>query len=194
MGCQTIVYGRIVLRNQSQSDQDAHETARAFIKGLNDNATMADYYPWITTEMFSLGTAKSLYYREPVFAFAVTYKELEEGYFAAFIAKFEYILKNIPFDTVKLEMETELYGSYNLFWKHKYDGDRKEPEEYLLIETDSWYFGYGHRFTFGNLEVPLSEKHIYNLYEFEYPLESCTSLIANIECILKKIAEEKKVS
>jgi hypothetical protein len=33
--------------------------------------------------------------------------------------KFENVLRNIEFDTAKIQMETEYYGTYNFFWKSK---------------------------------------------------------------------------
>lgn len=160
MGVQTIIHGRIVLDHNS--DYDA---TRNFIQSLSND----DTYPWVRTEMFSIGSFDFPYmYDNPVIGFAADYKGLE-NHFKLFIKKFEHVLRNIPFETAKIQMETEFYGTYNFFWKSKKGFSKEyEPEE-MMIETNEWYFGHGYRDRWGLLDEHLEQSHIFNI-NFEYPI------------------------
>jgi hypothetical protein len=157
MGAQTIIHGRIVLKGD-------FDKSKKFIKSLNND----EKYPWIRSEMFSLGASnRPYYYDAPIVAFAADYKELEYDWMA-FVIKFENVLRNIDFSTVKIQMETEFAGTYNFFWKSKSQNDKFDEKE-KLIETDEWYFGYGYRNMWGALNEDLKEKDIFNI-DFEYPI------------------------
>lgn len=107
MGFQTIVHGRITLKGD-------YAKSRQYIKGLNDKE-----YPWLRAELFSTGATESpYYYEQPVIAFAADYKEVEYDW-NDFTLKFEHLLRNIEFDSARIQMETEIYGTYNFFWKSK---------------------------------------------------------------------------
>ncbi len=158
MGFQTIVHGRISLKGN-------FEKSRQYIRNLGDD----NQYPCIRAEMFGLGATESPYYYDnPVISFGASYKEVEDQW-ETFLLKFENILRNIEFETAKIQLETEILGTYNFFWKSKTDTDQFEEKE-KLIETDDWYFGYGHRHAYGILEEPLTESHIYRLFHFNYPV------------------------
>lgn len=158
MGVQTIIHGRISLKGN-------FEKSRQFIKSLCND----EKYPWIRTEMFSLGSSERPYfYDEPIIGFASSYKGLEDDW-TSFIIKFENVLNNIEFDTAKIQMETEFYGTYNFFWKSKTNTDKFEEKE-KLIETNKWYFGYGYRCRWGLLDEELKEKHVFSI-DFDYPIK-----------------------
>lgn len=158
MGVQTIIHGRINLIGDFAK-------SREFIKSLRND----DKYPWIRTEMFCLGAnEKPYFYDGPIIGFAADYKGLENNW-TSFIIKFENILRNIDFDTAKIQMETEFLGTYNFFWKSKTD-HKKFEEKDKLIETEKWYFGYGYRCRWGLLDEELKEEHIYKI-DFEYPIK-----------------------
>lgn len=159
MGVQTIVHGRIQLKGDFESSRD-------FIKSLSND----DKYPWIRTEMFSLGASeRPYYYDEPIIGFAADYKGLEYDW-TSFIIKFENVLRSIQFDTAKIQMETEFVGTYNFFWKSKTDKNKEFDEKENLIETKDWYFGYGYRCRWGLLDEELEDRHVFNI-DFEYPIK-----------------------
>jgi hypothetical protein len=159
MGVQTIVHGRIELTGDFESTRD-------YIKSLSND----DKYPWIRTEMFSLGASeRPYYYVEPIIGFAADYKGLEYNW-TSFIIKFENILRSIPFDTAKIQMETEFVGTYNFFWKSKTDRSKEFEENENLIETKDWFFGYGYRSRWGLLDEELEERHVFNI-DFDYPIK-----------------------
>ena len=158
MGVQTIVHGRISLKGD-------FEKSRQFIKSLNND----DKHPWIRTEMFSIGASERPYfYDEPIIGFASSYKGLENDW-TSFILKFENVLRNVEFDTAKIQMETEFYGTYNFFWKSKTSNDKFEEKE-KLIETNEWYFGFGYRCRWGLLDEDLKDEHIFSM-DFDYPIK-----------------------
>jgi hypothetical protein len=173
MGQQTIVHGRIILNGN-------FEKSKEFIRGLGND----DKYPWIRTEMFSAGTNESPYYYEkPVIAFAASYKDLQYD-FTSFIIKFENVLRNLEFDTAKIQMETEFYGTYNFFWKSRSNTDKFEAKE-QLIETNEWYFGYGYRCRWGLLDEELKEKHVFAI-DFEYPVKFDSKTLAEFTQVVKE--------
>lgn len=158
MGVQTIIHGHIILEGDC-------EKSRQYIKNLKAD----NNYPYLSSEMFSLGASESPYfYRNPVISFGVSYKEMEDE-LDAFLLKFENILRNIEFESARLHMETEFFGNYNFYWASK-AWTKSVNEEDALIETEEWFFGYGHRGRWGNLDEPLKDKHIFNLFHFTYPV------------------------
>lgn len=174
MGEQTIIHGRIALKGN-------FEKSREFIKSLGND----DKYPWIRTEMFSLGVNERPYYYEgPMIAFAADYKGLEDDW-TSFIIKFENVLRNIEFDTAKIQMETEFYGTYNFFWISKSDNDKFDDKE-KLIETNEWYFGYGYRCRWGLLDEDLKEEHIFKI-NFEYPIRFDKNTLSKFMDVVKDL-------
>jgi hypothetical protein len=150
MGVLSIVSGRILMQGKIS------EKAKLFIQSLDNDVV----YPWLRTNMFSLGsTAESPYFYESIIGFAATYKGVEDDW-REFIRKFEHILTNLEFYNAKLQLETEYYGTFHFFWQAKIASTAFEPKE-QLIETEKWFFGYGHRNQFGQLEDPLIDKHIF---------------------------------
>lgn len=157
MGFQTIVHGRITLKGD-------YEKSRQYLKSLNDKE-----YPWLRAELFSTGATESpYYYEQPVIAFAADYKEVEYDW-SDFILKFEHLLRNIEFDSARIQMETEILGTYNFFWKSKTGWTTYEEAE-KMIETEEWFFGFGHRNYWGYLTEPLTEAHIFSI-DFSYPVK-----------------------
>jgi hypothetical protein len=174
MGHQTIVHGRISLRGD-------FEKTRKFIKTLKKD----DTYPWIRTEMFSLGAFKKpYYYSEPIIGFAADYKGLE-NYWTEFIIKFENLLNNIEFETAKIQIETEISGTFNLFWQSKFD-DEIITENKELIEADKWYFGFGSRSRWGTIEENPNTDYLQAM-EFKYPIEFDNDILPQFNQILKAI-------
>ncbi|MEL1242987.1 hypothetical protein AAEO56_01825 [Flavobacterium sp. DGU11] len=142
MGRETILHGRIAL-TYDKAEQNA---SRSFISTLKND----DSYPWIRKGMFGFGPKERPYYYErPIIGFAANYKALEP-HFTAFIIKFEHVLRNIHFLDVKLQMETEYFGTYNFYWRSKtHYADAKVEDK--LVETDEWFFGQGYRSMHGTL-------------------------------------------
>lgn len=181
MGVQTIIHGRINLNGDFAK-------SKKFIRTLKDD----DRYPWIRTEMFSLGASeRPYYYDEPILGFATDYKGLEY-YWTSFIIKFENVLQNIEFDTAKIQMETEFLGTYNFFWKSKSGIDKKFEEGDYFIETEKWYFGYGYRGRWGLLDEELKDKHIFNI-DFEYPIKFDATTLLEFREAVKDANEEQVV-
>ncbi|AUC15775.1 hypothetical protein BTO06_11715 [Tenacibaculum sp. SZ-18] len=158
MGYQSIVHGRILL------DRDFKES-QSFINSLGNDNT----YPQLNTDMFGIGITEPTYYEDPVIVFGATYKQIEYDW-TSFILKFEHILRNVGFDTAKIQLETEILGTYNFFWKSKYSKDSFDSEE-KLIETDEWFFGYGNRGRWGFLETQIEDFQIFDFENFKYPIE-----------------------
>lgn len=160
MGRETILHGRIAL-TYDRMEQNA---SKAFISTLKND----DNYPWIRNEMFSFGPKEvPYYYQRPVIGFAANYKALEPV-FTAFIIKFEHVLRNIAFQDVKLQMETEIYGTFNFYWRSK-KYDLSVDTEDNLIETDEWFFGQGFRSMYGTMDSDHNE-HFDVDYGFNYPI------------------------
>lgn len=157
MGYQSIVYGRIVISNN-------HEEARNVILALGNENWM------FRTEMFGLGVSQVTYYEEPVISFGATYKQIEY-HWEEFILKFESLLRQFDFDTAKIQLETEIMGTYSFFWKSKRTSKENFDEDDNIIETDEWFFGFGNRSRWGTLVTDLTEGDIFRLDNFEYPIK-----------------------
>ena len=156
MGFQSIVHGRIVINNNLID-------ARRIIKSLGNDE-------WILrTEMFGQGVSKVTYYEDPVISFGATYKQIEY-HWTEFILKFENLLRQFDFDTAKIQLETEIMGTYNFFWKSKKNGRNNFEEKEKLIEVEEWFFGFGNRSRWGTLESDLQEDEIFELEDFKYPV------------------------
>ncbi|CAA6823001.1 MAG: Unknown protein [uncultured Sulfurovum sp.] len=177
MGTQSIVTGRIVI-------SDDIEQARELIKTFEAD----EYYPCIRTEMFSLGVKGSYYYDEQVITFGATYKAVEYDW-KEFILKFEHILRNINFDTAKIQLETEFLGTYDFFWKKKINREKFERKE-KLIETEEWYFGFGNRSMFGLLDSD-SDEPVFSMEEFTYPISFNDSEVKAYNLLIKNIDHQK---
>ena len=125
MGYQSIVHGRIVL------DRD-FEKSRNSINSLGKDST----FPQLSTEMFGTGISQPTYYEDPVIVFGATYKQVEY-HWTSFILKFEHILRNVGFETAKIQLETEILGTYNFSWISKSNQtDLSFGPKAQLIETD----------------------------------------------------------
>lgn len=166
MGSQTIIHGRITLKGDI-------EAAQKFVRELRD-----DNYPKICTEMFSIGATEYYsFYEEPVIAFAATYKSVEDDW-DCFILKFEHLLRNIEFDTAKLQMETEYFGDYHFFWKSKTEHTRFEEKD-KFIEMPEWFFGYGYRCVWGILEKGQDGAASFP-FKFEYPVRPDEEILGEL--------------
>ena len=86
---------------------------------------------------------------------------------------YESILKQLHFDTAKIQLETEILGTYNFFWKSKRNSTVKEnfDEKDKMIETELWFFGFGNRDRWGLLESELLPSEIFIIDHFKYPVE-----------------------
>jgi hypothetical protein len=156
MGFQSIVFGRIVI-NGNLVD------ARKVIESLGNEEWM------FRTEMFGQGISNATYYEDPVLSFGATYKQMEY-YWTEYILKFEAILRQLDFDTAKIQLETEIFSTYNFFWKSKKRGKDNFDEDDKLIETEEWFFGFGNRSRWGTLESDLQDDEIFTLEDFTYPI------------------------
>jgi len=184
----SIVHGRILMEYGSE------ENFREIISSLG----LDEYYPFLSSHMFS-GAAEiqSQFYDQQVIAFAATYKNVEYGYgFHVFILKFEKLLRQLAFDTAHIELETELMGTYRFFWKKIREPDtikdRYQDEDFQLIRTDEWYFGFGYRNDYGSLVVKLEEAQIYPADDFAYPISIPENLKMDLQPLINGI-EEKEV-
>ncbi|WP_121811658.1 hypothetical protein [Mucilaginibacter kameinonensis] len=158
MGYQSIVFGRIVIENNL-------DRARAVINSLGDGPGI------LRTEMFGLGVSRHTYYEDPVISFGATYKSIEDNW-DLFILDFEELLRQFDFDTAKIQLETEILGTYNFFWKSKKSGKDNFDEKDKMIETDEWFFGFGNRSRWGTLASDLTDLDIFSYYDFEYPVKA----------------------
>lgn len=180
MGTQAYAHGRIVLGRDI-------ERSRAFLSSLSDDAQ----YPWIRTEMFSMGaTERPYYYEQQVVAFAASYKGLEDD-IKAFVLKFEHILRHIDFDTAKVEIETEYMGTHHLFWRSK-QTDCSNLEDECLIETSEWLFGMGYRSRWGTLLEDLPPQH-FEIMGFEYPIRFDALALEQLYAALDAASDGEKV-
>ena len=178
MGTQSIVTGRIVISNHI-------EQAREFIQTFENDK----HYPWIRTEMFGLGVNKGpFFYGEQVITFGATYKGVEYDW-KYFILKFEHILRNIDFNTAKIQLETEFLGTYDFFWKKKVNGKEFEKED-RLIETEEWFFGFGSRCLHGFLNTDTDEP-VFSMEEFTYPVTHDESETEAYNVFLNNIDHKK---
>lgn len=165
----TSVYGAIKI------DRD-YENSVAFIRSIGEG----DGFPFITTNMFGLGDyARPYYYENMLITFGATYKYfgMDLTDWNIFILKIENILRNIDFESAKFHVD----GSINdcvLYWMSKKHSDeywQKEyrGEEYKLIETDDFFFGFGDR----DLITALPDKRYDKKYDeihiegFSYPIK-----------------------
>ena len=156
----SIVHGRILL------EYGKGEKSGEYLQSIGRDES----WPFISADMFSPGAKeRPQYYDQRVFAFAATYKNVEYGGFKAFVLKFEQILRNLEFDTACIHLETEVMGTYHLFWKKITSPDtledRYKQEDFQLIKTDDWYFGFGYRNHSGSLEMKLEKEHIFDFEE-----------------------------
>jgi hypothetical protein len=175
MGSQTIIHGRITLKGDVGASQK-------YVSQLRD-----DNYPKICREMFSIGaTEYYAYYEEPVIAFAATYKSVEDDW-DCFILKFEHLLRNIEFDTAKLQMETEYLGDYHFFWKSKTEHTRFEEKD-KFIEMPEWFFGYGYRCVWGLLEEEQDGIPSFP-FEFDYPVRPDEEILAELLQMLQAMEQ-----
>ena len=157
MGHQSIIFGRIVINNNWIK-------ASEVIQSLGNDS-------YLKQEMFGHGYPILSYYENPVISFGVCTKSIEDC-LTDIIMEFENILKKIDFDTAKIQLETELTGTYNFFWKSKKLKNVIFDPEDKLIEAEDWYFGFGNRSLWGTLESDLLPEQIFTLNNFEYPLKS----------------------
>lgn len=165
------IYGYIKI------DTDYYKSV-SYIKSL----PMDNSYPFINTNMFSFGDYEIPYYYEnAILGFAATYKcfgyDLED--WNEFILKIEKILRNIDFENAQFHIDSTL-GNYTLFWTKigcslkGAENEKKYLEEYNLIKTDEWYFGFGERNVFtGFLKRELQfHEDLRNepILNFKYPI------------------------
>jgi len=167
----TSVYGYIKIDRNYKKSSD-------FIRNMGRD----EAYPFINSNMFSLGDFEIPYYYEnPIFSFAATYKYfgLELRDWNSFILKIEHILRNIDFENAQFHIESSI-GDFTLYWeslnKNFYSEEKENCKLVQLTKTDEWYFGFGKRSVFiGDLD----ETQIFHDFEdlrnisklnFKYPI------------------------
>lgn len=166
----TSIYGYIKIERDYQKSAD-------FIKTLG----IDESYPFINTNMFSLGDyERPYYYENPIFGFAATYKYfgLELRDWNHFILKIENILRNIDFENAQFHVESSI-GDFTLYWhsleKNFYTKENENGKLVQLTKTDEWYFGFGKRSVFIG---ELNETQVFHDFEdlrnsginFHYPI------------------------
>ena len=183
----SVVHGRILI------EYGKGEKFRDYIKSIGQD----EYYPFISTNMFSNGAEiRPQFYDQQVIGFAATYKNVEYGYgFHVFILKFEKILRQLEFETAHIELETELIGTYRFFWKkiRKPDTikDQYQNEDFKLIRTNEWYFGFGYRNDYGSLNVKLEKEQIFTFDDSEYPIEFPEKIKSEYKRLIEGIANKE---
>lgn len=145
MSFKSIVHGRIASGNSYKENQH-------YINSLENDQP----FPWIRSEMFGFQNLdRPYFYDQPIITFGATYKQVEDDW-TAWLIRFEHILENIDFDTAKIQLETEIYGTFNFFWKSKKyiygNHDDKHFIDMGLNVGELWYYGYGLRSMWGTLE------------------------------------------
>lgn len=180
MGTQSVVHGRILLQREN-----SYKKAKKTIEKISKNSKGFDF---LNNEMFSLLSHNvPNHYDQPVIGFARTYKGIEYDW-TSFIMVFENLLRQIDFDNVKLQLETEFLGTYNFFWQSKnIKTEYKETEE--LIETKEWFFGQGCRGRWGLVNHTSADEKDGFLYGngFRYPLEFDLKTLEKVNQIIEKI-------
>ena len=180
MGVQSIIHGRIAIKEN-------YEECITQIHKLKHD----ENYPFLRTEMFSTGSnLKPYYYDEPIISFAASYKGVEDDW-SSLILKFENLLEKLNFETAKLQLETEFYGTFNFFWLSKSNQKGETISENLFHEADKWFFGFGLRGRWGILEEKLDEEK-YRKMGFKYPIELNAEIYEKIETLIDSLSKNEK--
>ena len=82
--------------------------------------------------------------------------------------KFEHFIAQIPFDFIRLRLDTEFMGNFDFFWGIKRGVEQEFYAGNGLIECKKWFFGFGKRTIFGVLEDPKEAPLLPN--GFQYPI------------------------
>jgi hypothetical protein len=167
MSFQSIIHGRILSLN--------YEKDKKFIESIDYHET----WPPVISEMFNI--QKEEHYNYYVISFAMSYKEVETDW-TTWLIKFEHILKNLDFDTAKVQLESDLYPSFNFFWKNKkWASPNFDNPEYVkkmeLSESDNWFYGYGLRSIWGHLEDSDLSKKREVMFDFLHPFKIDKELV-----------------
>lgn len=144
----------------------------------------------MTEEVFSSVSTRN--YDEEVIGFALTRKFAD---WRDYLIQFECLLVQLNFNVAKVELETEMEGTYHWYWQRKpYEYRIDEMAKLELTETPYWYFGQGVRSMWGHhidgydsFPIPM---------DFEYPvIFSGDALLAVNRAIpdLNKIAIGEKI-
>lgn len=167
------MHGRILLphANRQTGAQPQLSEVRRLLHSLDSTPQMQSY-PFFRREMFSMGSGeRPHYYDNAVVAFAATYKNLEDSW-ARWLARWEWILARMEFETAQVQLDTEFLGTYHFFWQSRRSplAEKMEQQtaEEALTACPLWYFGMGARTRWGSLVRPLEERDIFNLYDFVY--------------------------
>jgi len=164
----------------------------AYIKSIGEDP----FYPFINTNMFGLGEyVRPYYYENMLITFGTTYKNF--GYrlidWNLFILKIENILRNIDFKHAKFHIDSYT-GDFVFYWVNKskvlshWQNDYKK-DEWKLIETDEFYFGFGDR----PLTTPdPDDRYKKELDEldwegFSYPVKFSEEALHKVEVFNKKM-------
>ncbi len=178
----SIIHGRIELYGD-------YKKSISYLESLK----MDSSFPFLNSFMFNLVSPDEVkYYNSFVISFAMTYKGAEHD-LSTFILKFEEVLRNIDFDTVKLQLETEILGTYNFFWKSKLGFGAENIVDEKLIETADWYFGTGSRSMFGVLLGDCELKELSDFFGFEYPIKFNCKKWNKFVLFLSKREKNKKL-
>lgn len=176
MGVQSIIHGRVVIKGD-------YDDCVEIISNLQDDTN----YPFLRAEMFSVGSnQRPYYYEEQIISFGASYNSVEDDW-DSFILKFENLLEKLDFDTAKLQLETEFYGTFHFFWLSKSDKSWEPKPEYMLHKSINWFFGYGLRGRWGLLEENLDEEK-YKIMGFKYPIALDDSILIEIQKIVDSLS------
>lgn len=158
----SLVHGYILLGEKEKE-------ALAYIHSLGRDKL----YPSINSNMFtSSDNDYPDWYDNNVLGFAATYKQIEfDDDWFCFMIKFEHILKNIDFESVLINLDSEFCGSFHFYWQKTLRQNIDRPEEFIYNEVNNWYFGYAYGKQYDAPMKPLNTGNLVPPGNFKYPLE-----------------------
>lgn len=181
------IYGAIKI------DRD-YANSIAFIKSLGEDKI----YPFINTNMFGLGEyVRPYYYENMLITFGTTYKSfgLDLIDWNLFILKMEHILRNIDFESAQFHIDSYV-GDFVFHWGNKkkvlsHWKDDYKKDEYKLIETEEFYFGFGDRGLSINYPDPRYKPEFDELSyaDFSYPIKFHKDAFEKVRLFNRRIQE-----
>lgn len=166
----------------------------AYIKSIGEDPI----YPFMNTNMFGLGEyVLPYYYHNMLITFATTYKGfgLEAAQWNLLILKIENILRNIDFECAQFHVESWM-GDYTLYWAnkkklHQSQQRKYRQEEFRLIETAEFFFGFGARGLITAYPDPRYHKNYdeLNIENFSYPIKYSSQAFKKVQAFNEKLKD-----
>ncbi len=143
MGELAIVFGRIQVKTKEE-----FENNRVVISNLYSDEKFSD----IRQPMFHFCESEiPFYYRSFLITFGATYKNIEHSW-NDWLFNFEDVIKQLSWNSIRVVLETEMFGVHQYFWLKKTPGFSESDfgTKNNMIESDDWFFGGGYRDFWGN--------------------------------------------